>query len=128
MAWQRWTFHDAVTPEDWTFTINPRDVTEPGIDKQVSSLGTTASDATPILFEGQQPAQEISWKGLLLDVATRNTFTHWARKENQIRLTNDLGEVLWIYIDKFKPTRKRVASRPYKAEYDLHAWIVDIPA
>lgn len=128
MAWQRWTFHDEVAMEDWTFTINPREVTEPGVDKQVSSLGTTAPDGLPILFEAQAPAQDISWKGLLLDVATRETFKYWARKRNQILLTNDMGEELWIYIDKFKPNRKRVASRPYKAEYDLHAWIVDIPA
>lgn len=128
MAWQRWTFHDDVADEDWTFTINPTEVDEPGVDKQVSSLGTTAPDATPILFESQEPAHEISWKGLVLDVATRDTFMYWARKRNQVLLTNDFGEQTWIYIDKFKPTRKRVASRPYKAEYTLHAWVVDIPA
>lgn len=128
MAWQRWTFHDPVADEDWTFSINPKEVDEPGVDKPVNFLGTTAPDGDPILFEGQPAAKEISWKGLVLDTDTRDSFTYWANKKNQVLLTNDFGEQHWIYIDKFKPHRKRVASRRYKAEYELHAWIVNIPA
>lgn len=127
MAWQRWTLHDPLLAETWTFAVNPSEGGEPTRKKTVTSQSTTAPDGRTILTEGLSPPLEISWKGVILTLAERDIFISWFNKQYQVLLTNDIGEQYWIYIDQFNPTRKRVITREAKYEYDIHAFVLDIP-
>lgn len=126
-TWSRWKVYDPYTADEWTFAMNPSEVVQPDQKKNVSSIGTTASDGRTIMYEGQKPPDELSWKGVILSRAERDIFLLWFAKPYQLRLTDDLGEEYWVYLDKFTPRRKRVVNRELKIEYDMHAFVLDIP-
>lgn len=118
----RWTLTDPYTLEVLTFVINPSEGGEPSREKTVGYA--QAKRGGNIIYEGRDKVPEITWKGVILDTSQRDTFITWWDKRTPLTLTNDLGESYTIYIDKFTPVRKRVASRPYKADYDVHALLV----
>lgn len=121
----RWTLYDPYLADTLTFVTSPKEGGEPTRAKKITTDHTTAGH--PITYEGARPPDEISFKGVVRSTADRDTLMGWAGKPYQVKLTNDLGEERWIWIDMFTPTRKRVASRPFKAEYDIHGFVVDIP-
>lgn len=123
----RWTFYDPYLGDTMTFVSNAREGGEPNVKKNVSVMRTCAPDGRKIVHEGARPPQEIACRGVVRSVAARDLMMLWAGKMYQVRFTNDLGEVHWVRIHTFTPTRKRVASRPYKAEYELRAFVLDIP-
>lgn len=123
----RWTFYDPYLADTMTFETNAKEGGEPNIKKNASTMRTCAPDGRKIVHEGARSPQEINCRGVVRSVAARDLMMTWARKMYQVRWTNDLGEVRWVRIHTFTPTRKRVASRPYKAEYVLAAFILDIP-
>lgn len=122
----RWTFYDPYLADTMIFEINAREGGEPNVRKNVRSLRTCAPDGRRIVHEGARSPQEISFRGVIRSMAARTLMQTWVDKMYQIRWTNDLGEVRWIRIHTFTPTRKRVASRPYKAEYEMRAFILDV--
>lgn len=127
MAFVRWTLYDPNTNETFTFHRNPSEGGDFGIDKSLGYTETVAPDGLPIFYQGQSAPKETSIKGVFVTVEQRNNFMTWADKNTQLLLTNDLGEQAWIFIKSLKPTRKRVASRPYKADYDMSYVICSVP-
>lgn len=123
----RWRFYDPYLADTLVFEVNPREGGEPQVKKNVSTTRTCASDGRRLVHEGSRSPQELACRGVVRSVAARDLMKTWVSKKYQIRLTNDLGEVHWVLVHTFTPTRKRVASRPYKAEYDLRAFVLDIP-
>lgn len=122
----RWTIYDPVTTTTWTFAMSPSEGGPAGREKPFSYIATTASDGTPIFYGTQEKPREFAFKGVILTRAERDIFNTWFSKTRQLLLTDDLGESYWVYFDKFAPTRKRVANRELKLEYDMHAYVVDI--
>lgn len=127
-TWQRWTLFDPTTNETFTFASNPSEGGERSWEKNITIQSTTAPDGRTILAEGRDKPGEITWKGVVLSKAERDMFVTWFQKRTQLKRTNDYGDEDWIYITKFTPTRKHVVSRQYKAEYDVAAFVLDIPA
>lgn len=127
-TWQRWTFHDPNTGVTYTFPINPKQGGDRSYDKNFGYQGTVAPDGVAIFYEGQDAPGEIAWNGVFLDTASRDAMIGWYAKRTQVQVTNHLGEQTWIYITSVKPTVKRAATRRYKADYEAHAFVLDVPA
>lgn len=125
-AW-RWTLYDPNLTETFEFEYNPSEGGFPSLAKNVTSEGTVAPDGRIILYEGARAAQEIDWKGVFLTKDERDNFIAWYEKPYQVKLTDDLGEERWIYIDRLVPVRKHVVNREVKYEYTLHAYVVNVP-
>lgn len=123
----RWKFYDPYLADTMTFEINAKEGGEPKVHKNVSTMRTCAPDGRKIVHEGARSPQEFTFRGVLRSTTARDLMQTWVDKMYQIRWTNDLGEQRWIRIHTFTPTRKRVSSRRYKAEYELSAFILDIP-
>lgn len=123
----RWTLFDPNTDETFTFHLNPSEGGDFGVDKSFGYTSTIAPDGLPIFYQGQDAPQETSVKGVFLSLEERNNMVIWAKKPTQLLLTNDLGEEAWIFITKMVPRRKRVANRPYKADYDMTYLICSVP-
>lgn len=127
MALVRWTLWDPNINQTFTFHLNPSEGGDFGIDKNFGWTETLAPDGDPIFYQGQNNPQETSVKGVFLSLEQRNNMMAWAGKNTQLKLTNDLGEEMWIYIRKLTPRRKHVVSRPYKADYDMTYVICSVP-
>lgn len=127
MAWTRWTLEDESVPETVTFPINPNEVSGlDGIDKTTQYVQPLiVEDGTEtIWFEGPDKPRDVEAKGVILDTGQRDLLIEWADKRNELLLTTDIDETYRVYITSFLPTRKRVASRPYRADYTLKMFIV----
>lgn len=123
----RWSLYDPYLADTLVFEVNPREGGEPQVKKNVSTTRTCAPDGRRLVHEGSRSPQEVGCRGVVRSTAARDLLLAWMDKNYQVFLTNDLGEEHWVRFFSFTPTRKRVASRPYKAEYDLRAFVLDIP-
>lgn len=121
----RWEFFDGSISETYTWEINPREGGSPQYEKNIIYENTSAPSGKTLIFEGQDRPAELEWSGVILSQAHYDTLLTWFEKRRQIRLTDDLGRVMWIYITAFLPTRKRAVGRPYKHEYTMRATILD---
>lgn len=115
----RWTLFDPNTGETYTFPINPSEGGDLGVKKNLGYQNTVAPDGDPVVYQSQPSPGDTSVKGVFLTIEDRDALKTWANKDTQLRLTNDLGEEMWIFIQTLEITRKRVASRRYKADYTM---------
>ena len=121
----RWHFFDPVLATDYELHINPRDLDGPSYDKTITYQNTTAPGGKTLVFEGQDATQTIGGSGAILLQAHYEVWVLWFQKRRQIRLTDDLGRVMWIYVTAFKPTRKRSREYPWRHEFTFQATILD---
>jgi len=120
----RWLFEDTATAESYTFEVNPRAGGSPSYKKTISYQNTSAPDGKTLVFEGLDAAQEIEWEGVILQETQYDAFLTWYQKRRQIRLTDDLGRQMWIYIKSFEPKRRRGQSHPWLHDYTITAVIL----
>lgn len=121
----RWTFTDPVDSTVTQFDINPKSGGSLALTKNITSHPTVAVGGGIILFEGNQPVQEISFSGI---IRTQQAFLDLVAtfdKRHQIQLSDDLGRTFMIMITKFDPKRVRAVTAPWKHTYDVTATIVD---
>jgi len=121
----RWRLYDPVLDIEYTLAINPLDLDGPSYDKTITYENTSAPDGQTVIFEGQDAPQKIGGSGTILEQAHYDAWVLWFEKRRQIRLTDDLGRVLWIYITSFKPKRKRSREFPWRHEFTFEATILD---
>lgn len=125
MAVVRWEFYDPDNNNTYVMHINPRDGGSPNMEKTVAYTSTSAPDGKAIIYEGQDKPLTLEWEGVILVQAHYNALENWYRKRRQIRLTDHLGRVFWIYIQSFKPTHRRSNQYPWKHDYTMSAMVLD---
>lgn len=123
---QRWQLYDPTTSTTWTMSSNPSECSSPPRKKRITEEGTSATNGQVILFEGQDEVQRIEWAGEILDEASYELWTYWFAKRHQVRLTDDLGRVMWVYLESFTPKRVRSALMPWRHSYTAEAIILSI--
>lgn len=127
----RWRLFDPNTLEDVAVPLNPQEFRLPDRDKNISASATVASvsgGGRVILNQGEPVAQTMGFVGVMLDRTQKAFWEYWYAKEYQVRLTDDFGDVWWIYIYKLTQTRpKTKPSHPELYRYTLDAYILDWP-
>lgn len=121
----RWRFYDPVTAQDQEFFINPNKGGSPPRRKNVIYQSTSAPDGKTLVFEGHDETQQLEWSGVVLEQNQYDLYVEWFGKRRQIRLTDDLGRVMWIYITAFEPNRVYSSSHPWRHEISVKATILD---
>lgn len=121
----KWNFTDLSTSDTQDFEINPNEGGEVELAKNITTQGTVAPGGKTVLFEGAPVVPTISFSGTILTQSQFDMFNGWFFVNHQLQLTNDLGQVLNIYITKFTPKRVRAANVPWKMTYTVEAIIVD---
>jgi hypothetical protein len=121
----RWQFFDPVASETYVFALNPNEGGSPSYDKTITQQSTSAPDGKTLLFEGQDQVQTLEWSGAILEQAHHEKYVEWFQKRRQIRVTDDLGRVMWIYITSYKPTRLRTVEKPWRHNFDVSAIILN---
>lgn len=120
-----WNFFDPATLVTYTFTVNPNEGGTPTYKKNLTSTPTAAPGGVTLRFEGADEPLMFSWSGFVLTKEQLDAYIEWFNKRRQIRLTDDLGRVHYIYITKFTPKRERAFHSPWKFSYTCEAVALD---
>lgn len=121
----KWNFTDLSTAETADFIINPNEGGEIEYARTITETQTVAPGGKTILYEGSMAVPKISFSGVILTQAEFDFHTHWFFVGHQVQLTNDLGQVMFVYITRFAPKRQRAQNTPWKMTYTVEATIVD---
>lgn len=123
----KWNFYDPIASESYTFPVNPNQGGTPGRSKKLDSQSTAAPDGKTLIWEGRDSPKTIEVQGVVLTQDELEAFDAWFEKRHQIRLTDDLGRVFWVYITDFKATRNNKAHYPWHHSYTMAMSILDYP-
>jgi len=121
----RWIFTDPAVSETYEWAVNPNSGGSPSREKNIQYENTSAPDGKTLIFEGQDRPLQLEWSGVILSQSQYDTLITWFEKRRQIRLEDDLGRTMWIYITAFTPSRRRAVSHPYKHDYNMRATVLD---
>lgn len=125
MARIAWEFYDPVEDETYYLEINPNEGGYPSRSKNIIYESTAAPNGQTLAYEGRETPAAISFSGTILTESHFNALNNWYLKSNQIRLTDDLGRIFWIYIKSFNPQRVRSVSYPWRHTYTIEAIVLD---
>lgn len=125
MAVVRWKFDDPILLTSYTFTINPSAGGSPALAKQFDYANTSAQGGKAIVFQGRDQVQKLTFDGVILDQASYDAMVLWFNKKNQIKVTDDLGRILYVIFETFTPKRERAVHYPWKHSYSVTATIVN---
>lgn len=125
----RWTVWDPETDLTMRFPINPQEGALPQRERNISTIPVSAPDGRPLIFEGADNPQEFPCTGVILTKDHWDFFNDWYDSHRQMKVTDDLGNVWWLYMKKFAPKRKNRHSHPWFAEYEATFIVVnwDVP-
>lgn len=121
----KWEFYDHVTGDTINLEVNPSDVSMTDITRSVSQQGTTSPTGKRVMFEGRRAPQTMTLDGVTFTKGQYQTFAHWANKNYQFRLTDDLGRVFWVYVTRFAPNRRANFYQPWLADYSIEVTVLD---
>jgi hypothetical protein len=118
-----WQIYDSVTTISYSFDIDPDSFT---IKSQQKAINTTATSAGQRqLSEGRSVPPVLSWSGTIMTESDLNKWREIASIRHQVRLTDDLGKIYWIYITSFRPNRQLKRYVPWFHTYSVEATILD---
>lgn len=120
----RWTFFDPTNGTTYAFAVNPSQGGSPIYRKTISFQNTLAPGGAVLIYEGQREAQTSEFSGTILEEAQYNEMVTWFNKRYQIRLTDDLNRVFYIYITEFTPRRERAFHYPWKHSYTVKYTVI----
>lgn len=124
----RWELYDPDLATTWVFPVNPNTGAAPQFEKSIASKTTAANNGKVLFFEGRDAPMTIPFSGVILAEAHYLAMIEWFGKRRQLRLTDELGQVWWVYLTKFSPKRKNRHSHPWAMDYDAECIIVDWPS
>ena len=87
-----WTIANYSGGQTYAFEINPLDATVPSFKRTITTQSTAAG--RQINYEGRRQPQTITVSGTILSEDQYNTMDAWARVRKQVKITDDLGEVV----------------------------------
>lgn len=120
-----WVLFDPIANETLSLPINPNSGGSPARRKTLSTRTTTAGQA--LYFEGADEPRTFSVQGVILTQDHYEDLDRWVdEKHHQIRVTDDLGRVFWVYLVSFEPERVRKPFNPWYHTYTLQYTELDI--
>lgn len=122
----RWKFFDPIANVTYTVPINPSAYSEAAFTKTLTYQSTSAADGSTLMFEGRDAVQEISFTGVALEQTHIDALISWWALRHQVKMTDDFGNELWIYLTSITRTRKRSITYPHKRDYEMKAVILDV--
>ncbi len=120
-------FFDPATNADVELPINPNEGGSPSYRKTINYQNTSSPYGRTLIFEGQDEPKQMECSGVILTQFHYELLVNWFHLRRQIRLTDDLGRVNWIYITAFEPKRELSKTYPWRHSYTLKYTLLDIP-
>lgn len=131
MAIHQWRFVDPYdtnpATRQWTFPINPREMTSPFPRKNVTALTTTAVNGQALLYEGNTPPHEWTFGGSVLTMAQYEDMRRWVyQRRNRIHVYDHFGRRITCVLTGFNPTPRRSVGKYWRHDYEVSALVVEI--
>lgn len=117
-----WIFEDVHASQVYYFECNPSEAEMPSIRKTYSTSYSAAGSA--VIFQGRDPVREISFSGTILTKEQYDILRFWVQKQKQIKITDDLGRVYWVYLKEFNPTRRPALNYPWLHDFSMSGVVV----
>jgi len=117
-----WRFELPSASQSYYLQINPREFQRSKIDRPLTKDSTAAGRT--IVFEGLTAPEKLSMSGTLLTKDQYDALVLWSSTEKQIKITDDLGQVFWVYITQFRPSRQRSVESPWRHTFQIDAVVV----
>jgi hypothetical protein len=96
----RWQLEDPVAEDIYVFATNPKTADSPLPERKVTDYPTTTGQRF-ISFEGARPATRWTLTGTTLDEAEYTALKDFAKKQNKVYLSDDLGRTFIAYLEDF---------------------------
>ena len=122
-----WLPPDRLWEWEWTVPINPREMSSPFPEKNVSVRQTSALDGRALLFEGSTPPANWTFSGAILDAEHYKRLQLWSEKRNRIRITDHFGRTIVCYLLQFDPEPVRAPGRYWRHNYSMSALVLEKP-
>lgn len=126
MARIAWRWEDRTEGTVQFMEVNPNEGASPSYQKQLTKETTTAPGglAQTLVYEGADQAVEFSFSGIILTQDQYEfIFNLWA-KRHLLQLTDDLGRVFTLYLERFAPQRVRSKTYPWRHTYEASGVVV----
>lgn len=126
MARIAWRWEDRTEGTVEFMSINPNEGASPSYQKTLAKETTTAPGALAqtLIYEGADAAVEFSFSGIILTQEQYEfIFNAWS-KRHLLQLTDDLGRVFTLYLERFAPQRVRSKTYPWRHTYEASAVVV----
>jgi hypothetical protein len=120
----KWELYDPQTGESYSFLINPLSWNLNPLVKNMTNQ-PASHGSRQISFQGRNQPQTMTFSGTILEESEYSALQRWANKRNQVKLTDDLGRIMWIYIMRFSPQRQLSPNNPFYFSYSIEATILD---
>jgi len=120
---QRWTFHDPITSETFTFAINPNAMT--GIGEQ-RTLTHSRNRYGVTSTEGTKRERELTFSGVVRSQAFYDSLVEWVDKRNAVIVTDHVGRQFRVYLTEFIPTdRSPIPRAPKRWRYTIKSKLLE---
>lgn len=124
----RWRFEDPILLTSYVFDVNPNEAARASYRKGMDYQNTAAPGGKVLMFEGRDEAQQLEFKGTILEQDQYEAMVEWFDKRYQLTVVDDIGRVSTIYITGFEATRQRALHHPWKHTYTVRYTLIDWPA
>ena len=115
----RWTFTDAMAGETYTFEVSPNSGGSFGVSKTMTYSRPTAPGSRKIVFEGRDAPRGTSISGSVLTKEGVLALEHWYSKQNQIKVTDDLGRESWVRIMNLRLERAQTYQHRWRHTFQI---------
>jgi hypothetical protein len=129
---QRWIFTDPHSAETYTVPINPNKMSDPEAkqrDFQFGSRSRSTALAAPDAIRGiENPAQLVEWtfEGVIYHQDHHDALEHWARKPEEVEITDHFGRVWEVVMVAFVPSERRpTPNKPWRFTYEMRATVIE---
>jgi len=117
----RWVLTHPATSETWTMPINPNQADSPFQKKEVKTAhGTRAGLDRIRLFQTASAPTEWNFGGVIRTKSHYDDLVHWAKKTDEVRVSDHLGRTFEVIIKQFAPVdRPPTGSTPWRLTYKM---------
>ena len=130
-----WELYDPITDETYSMPVNPyadggsNSITKPAawaVQAGMYQDGSAVDHISTILFAQPKQFEPFSYTGRTYYEIEHTALEDWASRNYPIYLTDDLGRIWLIMIERFEPRRlPTTRAKPYKHEYMLSGYIIE---
>ncbi len=121
----QWKLTDNSTgsPVVLTFDINPSEFDRPGRSSTLLSEAVTAPNGGVVIFQGQDKAPSLTFKGAVLSQTFYDSLDLWKDKHYPLTLTDDQGTEWTIIFQTWTWTRVK-RRNPWRFDYTAKALVL----
>lgn len=126
MARIAWRWEDPTEGTVEYMSINPNSGASPTYQKTLTKATSTAPGVSSqvLIYEGAEPPSDFPFSGVILYQEQYEFLQRAYEKRHLLRLTDDLGRVFTLYLERFAPQRMLSRTYPWRHTYEASAVIV----